>query len=343
MVNIIMNICSFGCGNEAKHQLKNGQWCCNKVWQKCPGYSNISLNINEVKKIIEKEGHIWVSGKYKNSTSKIKLKCPNNHEYTTSWYYFYHGRKCTKCNNEKFRKEFLEKIKCYCNELNYKCLSTKYVNNTNLLEFKCNNEHIFKMNWQTFRGIKTYPCPTCRTDERYKKLKDKCKEQGFILLATKAEFENNNNDYFNFKCPEGHVYKRRRDAFNSCAICDYISRFGEGNPSWKGGICSDEYCELWAIKEYKEMIKKRDNNRCLNPYCSGEYTNNLVLHHIDYNKKNCSEENLITICNSCNSKANTDREWHMFWYQTILQKRYNFSILGHKDDCSTGQLGNKTC
>jgi 5-methylcytosine-specific restriction endonuclease McrA len=30
-----MPICDYGCGEEAKHQLKNGKWCCGEKWQSC--------------------------------------------------------------------------------------------------------------------------------------------------------------------------------------------------------------------------------------------------------------------------------------------------------------------
>ena len=30
-----MNICEYGCGEEAKYQLKNKKWCCSKSWNSC--------------------------------------------------------------------------------------------------------------------------------------------------------------------------------------------------------------------------------------------------------------------------------------------------------------------
>jgi len=29
-------LCSYGCGQEATHQFKNGKWCCSKSWNSCP-------------------------------------------------------------------------------------------------------------------------------------------------------------------------------------------------------------------------------------------------------------------------------------------------------------------
>ncbi len=99
---------------------------------------------------------------------------------------------------------------------------------------------------------------------------------------------------------------------------------GHNNPAWKGGISFEPYCEIWKDKEYKEDIKIRDNYRCINPYCSSLYKDKLVIHHINYEKKNCGPTNLITVCNSCNSKANVDREWHKSWYRAILHRRYGY-------------------
>ena len=96
---------------------------------------------------------------------------------------------------------------------------------------------------------------------------------------------------------------------------------GDKHPNWKGGTSYEPYCEQWLDKEYKESIKERDGYICLNPECN-KTRNTLCVHHINYIKKDCSPFNLITVCGSCNTKANKDREWHKSWYQTIIYNRY---------------------
>ena len=96
---------------------------------------------------------------------------------------------------------------------------------------------------------------------------------------------------------------------------------GEKGSNWKGGIACEPYCDFWLDKEYKESIKERDGYQCLNPECN-KNNNKLCLHHINYNKKDCRPKNLITICNSCNLRANKDRIWHEVWYNTIIYRRY---------------------
>jgi hypothetical protein len=97
----------------------------------------------------------------------------------------------------------------------------------------------------------------------------------------------------------------------------------ENHPNWKGGVSFLPYCIDWT-KEYKEIIKHRDGYKCSNFLCyNSPDENDLTIHHIDYNKLNCSMDNLITVCRSCNGKANKDREWHTSFYTELLKGRYN--------------------
>jgi hypothetical protein len=80
------------------------------------------------------------------------------------------------------------------------------------------------------------------------------------------------------------------------------------NPNWRGGTSRDPYCFEFDII-LKEYIMERDNFKCKNPLCKS-ISKRLCVHHIDYNKKNCEESNLITLCGSCHSKSNFNRnEW----------------------------------
>jgi len=87
---------------------------------------------------------------------------------------------------------------------------------------------------------------------------------------------------------------------------------GENHYMWQGGISFEPYPP--QFNDYlKEIIKKRDNYTCQK--CGS--TQKLTVHHIDYNKKNNNPINLITLCNSCNVKANYDKP---FWKAFLTQK-----------------------
>ncbi len=91
-------------------------------------------------------------------------------------------------------------------------------------------------------------------------------------------------------------------------------RFGEANYNWQGGISFEPYSADFN-DHLKERIRKRDDYQCQLCGLSQEkhlqqYGRRLSIHHIDYDKQNSDSFNLITLCFTCNSRANGDREYH---------------------------------
>jgi len=100
-------------------------------------------------------------------------------------------------------------------------------------------------------------------------------------------------------------------------------RCGPESHCWKGGKSFEPYCHIWIDKEYKQDLKDRDNNQCQNPDCWNN-TKRLCLHHINYTKKDCHPKNLITICISCNTRANKNRNNWQDFYQNIMLEKYGY-------------------
>lgn len=97
-----------------------------------------------------------------------------------------------------------------------------------------------------------------------------------------------------------------------------IAKLGERHWNWKGGITNQQYCEVWSDKVFEEYILERDNYECKNPECLKRPYKRLTRHHINYDKKNCSPDNLIVLCNSCNVRANFNRE---YWNELFREIR----------------------
>jgi len=89
---------------------------------------------------------------------------------------------------------------------------------------------------------------------------------------------------------------------------------GENSHLWKGGISFEPY-GIEFDSRLKNKIKKRDNYTC--QLC--RVTENLNVHHIDYNKKNSVESNLITLCCSCNGKVNFQRGFWTGYFSAVQQ------------------------
>lgn len=178
-------------------------------------------------------------------------------------------------------------------------------------------------------------------------VKDYFESNGYTVVSKYIR----SRDPIRTMCPVGHVCYISFDNFKNknrrCVTCYREKNRGKAHPMygrhhseetkiklskaflgeksffWRGGISCEPYCPAWSDKEYKEAIKQRDNYTCQNPYCY-KSDSRLHLHHINYDKKNCTPENLITVCGCCNSRANADRSWHIAWYQTIMNHKYGY-------------------
>ena len=90
-----------------------------------------------------------------------------------------------------------------------------------------------------------------------------------------------------------------------------LNRIGEKAVNWKGGLSFEPYNNNWT-DTLKRSIRERDNYIC--QVCS-KY--GWVIHHIDYNKKNCSPENLICLCKSCHAKTNHNRNKWIEYFKNV--------------------------
>ena len=94
---------------------------------------------------------------------------------------------------------------------------------------------------------------------------------------------------------------------------------GEKNYFWQGGKSFELYSINWT-KALKRNIRKRDKYTC--QLCN-KIQGNIMLdvHHIDYNKKNCNLNNLISLCKSCHKKTNFNRKyWSAYFIKITKQK-----------------------
>lgn len=100
----------------------------------------------------------------------------------------------------------------------------------------------------------------------------------------------------------------------------HIGKNGLESSNWKGGLSFEPYSPLFN-RQLKDKTRARDNFICQK--CGireSEHGRRLAIHHIDYNKKNCAEENLISLCIKCNGVVNGEREhWEEFF--TAMMRR----------------------
>lgn len=96
--------------------------------------------------------------------------------------------------------------------------------------------------------------------------------------------------------------------------CKSHSKAGYLHHNWRGGYSIKDYPFEWN-KTFKELIRERDGRMCR--LCGIREENNsrkLNVHHIDYNKKNLNIDNLLSLCDWCHAKTNTN---HSYWIKTF--------------------------
>lgn len=90
------------------------------------------------------------------------------------------------------------------------------------------------------------------------------------------------------------------------------NRSGENHYNWQGGKSFEPYPLGWK-RSLKEKIRAYEDHRCA--ICgSTSDSRALSVHHIDYDKHNLSEENLVALCQICHSRTNRRRAYWEYWF-----------------------------
>lgn len=183
-----MNICEYGCGQEAKYQLVNGKWCCSESWNKCPelrkknshGVSRAYFNNNESRLLKAKE----------------KIQCE------------YCNRFCGKTSITQHR------LTCYLNPINLKLCpicnkAIKDYKHSSTCSNKCKGIFFKDTYAKTSRAIERNH-PTNYRLECFKDDLKKCIICDECLVVAVHHFDGNheNNSLENLipLCPTHHVY-----------------------------------------------------------------------------------------------------------------------------------------
>ncbi len=326
-------ICNYGCGQEAKHQFKNGKWCCENNTSLCPNMKKINSEKNigryisslTKKKLSEanigkkfskdhrKKLSIAHKGKTLSEEHKIKISRSNK------------GKDFSDEHREKLRLKRIGKPGYYKG----KTLSEKHKRKIS----KSNKGKVFSSNHrQKLRNKSLYSISDIKNrnplfskieEMRYNPYKVGKKE---IQVHCKNHNCKNSKEQDGWFTPTpGQLYERKRG----------IELIGNDGSYF---YCSEECkqtCPLYGLRSdpYKEI-------KTLYTQEEHQIFRNFVLERDDY------------ICQYCEEPAT---DVHHERPQKIepffaLDPDFAWSCCekchyekGHKDECSTGNLASKTC
>ena len=153
---------------------------------------------------------------------------------------------------------------------------------------------------------------------------------GRLLVISFSNLDEHGNAYWNCICDCGQYVtiigtSLRRNHTQSCGCLHtelLIKRCsGKNSNFWRGGGSSNrqKYPSDWT-NELRESIRNRDDRKCQFQDCEYNDTKNkikLSVHHIDGNKNNCQEYNLISLCNSHHRTIENSNPslWIDYFYQ----------------------------
>lgn len=112
--------------------------------------------------------------------------------------------------------------------------------------------------------------------------------------------------------------RERRIAAMKLAMSDPIyieSVSGENNGNWKGGLSYEPYGPEFN-RDLKEHIRDKFYRKCC--ICQKTESDNirkLDVHHINYNKRDNREQNLMALCKICHTTTNGNR-W--YWFNRLV-------------------------
>jgi 5-methylcytosine-specific restriction endonuclease McrA len=180
-------------------------------------------------------------------------------------------------------------------------LGKKHSDATRLKMSKTRQGKFFASKEKISLGLKRYYINNPIVKEKMAERLKKYYSDNPVGIDLKKKISEKVKDYY-FNNPVGIELRRKKSIMNS----------GEKSNSWRGGISFDPYSIDWT-KTLRQAIRERDKYTC---QVCGEKQGDYVfsVHHIDYNKLNCNQDNLITLCKKCHQKTNFNRNYWLKYF-----------------------------
>lgn len=211
---------------------------------------------------------------------------------------------CKKCQKE-FNVPIWEKDRKYCSK-------------------KCQLESVIKNDSRTISD-----CVICGKEFKHYGERIVCSRECLSKYMSQQRLNENNPMWIDSKekavcakCGNEFEYTRRNLHVGQERIfCSLdCSRNGGNNKEIINNVGGNHKYLFGFNKKLKDSIKKRDGFSCL--LCG--VSSDLHVHHIDYNKKNNNDENLVTLCRKCHNITNYNRE---FWTHVFIGFNSNSKII----------------
>ena len=124
------------------------------------------------------------------------------------------------------------------------------------------------------------------------------------------DFKQSNNNYLEF-----YIQRKKEIDSDKNKRIIFLKNFNISDIQ----IPNENYPKEFYDENLRKNILEDQQYKCA---ICGVFLINPHLHHIDYNKKNCSKENLVFLCSRCHGKTNVNRTiWKNLLIEYKLKKK----------------------
>jgi hypothetical protein len=207
-------------------------------------------DISQARSLAKKRKGKFLSKTYVNTQTSYLWQCEEGHQFKARYYNIHAGKWCPKCRTVTY-----DDAKQLFDTNGWELL--EYNGTQSKVKLKCPQGHI----WNTrYKGLKTTPCPKCKTEAYYARIRSVVLSKKGILLTPEQKFEGTSSK-LQIQCEKGHVWNPYHNAILNgswCPQCQkgitertcrrifeyvYKKKFPTRHPDWLNGLELDGYCE----------------------------------------------------------------------------------------------------
>lgn len=273
----------------------------------------LKYKIETIQEKLEENDYIWISGEYENTSSKIVVQ--NKEGYMglcligtlmrgAKVKFFFSKNPYTINNIKKWAKD----------NTNYELISSTYENANKPLIFKCPKHGEFSISWnKLFNGRKCPKCGNRNTKYSVEEIKEKLETINSNIELISTTYENAFKK-LKFKCKvDGFIWDSNwhniLTSGQGCPECKRRSFIGENNPRYNPNLTNEEREKGRNIlgasyTEWRTSVFARDNYTC--QCCGNNKSGNLNAHHLNgynWDKEHRTDvNNGITLCKKCHKE-----------------------------------------
>ncbi|WP_394557878.1 zinc-ribbon domain-containing protein [Priestia aryabhattai] len=218
----------------------NGEvWCSKCYFQKTDKQRKVE-SLEEMHKLAESRGGKCLSKTYTNANEHLEWECKEGHRWYAKPGMVKFSSWCRTCAGSE--KHTIEEMHQFAESKGWKCISTEYKGNKEVLQWRCDKEHRWLASPNNI--LRGSNCPRCSGKKilELDDLHELAERRGGKCLSNEY---NGTNTHHEWECQQGHHWKAKPNSIQQGSWCPECNFY-----------LSEEKCRFILNKLFKEKFKK---------------------------------------------------------------------------------------